>query len=87
MGGRTAKRRRGESPDFLDTVRLVIQANSPGQIVPVAGDEVKSALAPVLYSVTGALVADRTMAEQGGGSAHLGGDENNDDDGAPPRTQ
>jgi hypothetical protein len=50
-------------------------------------DEVKSALAPMLYAVTGALVADRTMAEQGGGSAHLGGDEDNDDDGASPRTQ
>src|SRR5690242_20887000 len=50
-------------------------------------DEVKDALAPVLYAVTGALVTDRTMAEQGNGSAHLGGDEDNDDDGAPPRTQ
>jgi hypothetical protein len=50
-------------------------------------DEVKSALAPVLYAVTGALVTDRTMAEQGDGSAHLGGDEDNDDDRAPPRTQ
>ena len=50
-------------------------------------DEVKSALAPVLYAVRGALVTDRTMAEQGGGSAHLGGDEDEDDDGAPPRTQ
>ena len=43
----------------------------------------KSALAPVLYAVTGALVTDRTMAEQGDGS----GDEDNDDDGAPLRTQ
>ena len=50
-------------------------------------DEVKSALAPVLYAVTGALVTDRTMAEQGDGSAHIGGDEDNDDDGAIPRTQ
>ena len=50
-------------------------------------DEVKSALALVLYAVTGALVTDRTMAEQGDGSAHLGGDEDNDDDGAPPRKQ
>ena len=46
-------------------------------------DEVKNALAPVLYAVTGALVTDRTMAEQGDGS----GDEDNDDDGAPLRTQ
>ena len=57
----------------------------------VAGDavseEVKNALAPVLYTVTGALVTDRMMAEQGGGSAHLGGDEDNDDDGMPARTQ
>ena len=57
----------------------------------VAGDavseEVKSALAPVLFAVTGALVTDRTMAEQGGGSAHLGGDEDSDDDGVLPRTQ
>ena len=50
-------------------------------------DEVKSALAPVLYAVTCALVTDRAMAERGDGSAHLGGDEDNDDDGAPPRTQ
>src|SRR5215469_5394894 len=50
-------------------------------------DEVKSALAPVLYAVTGALVTDRSMAEQGEGSAHLGGDEDIDDDGAFPRTQ
>jgi hypothetical protein len=50
-------------------------------------DEVRNTLAPVLYAVTGALVADRTMAEQGDGSAHLGGDEDNDDDGVPPRTQ
>ena len=50
-------------------------------------DEVKIALAPVLYAVTGALVTDRTMAEQGDGSAHLGGDEEIDDDAAPPRTQ
>src|SRR6476646_9758604 len=53
----------------------------------VAGDavseEVKNALAPVLYTGTGALVTDRMMAEQGGGSAHLGGDEDNDDDGMP----
>ena len=57
----------------------------------VAGDgiseEVKSTVAPVLYAVTGALVTDRTMAEQGGGSAHLGGDEDSNDDGAIPRTQ
>ena len=50
-------------------------------------DEVKSALAPVLCAVTGALVTDRSMAEQGEGSAHLGGDEDTDDDGAFPRTQ
>lgn len=57
----------------------------------VAGDavseEVKSAIAPVLYAVTGALVTDRTMAEQGDGSAHLGGNDDYDDDTAPPRTQ
>ena len=50
-------------------------------------DDVKGALAPVLYAVTGALVTDRTMAEQGGGSAHLGGDDDPDDDGVPTRTQ
>jgi hypothetical protein len=57
----------------------------------VAGDavseEVKNALAPVMYAVTGALVTDRTMAEQGDGSAHLGGDEDYDKNGAFPRTQ
>ena len=52
-------------------------------------DEVKSALVPVLYAVTGALVTDRTMEERGDGSAHLGGDEDDDDydDGALPRRQ
>ena len=50
-------------------------------------DEVKNTLAPVLYAVTGALVTDRTMAEEGGGSAHLGGDEDEDDDGVPRRPQ
>jgi hypothetical protein len=50
-------------------------------------DEVKSALAPVLYAVTGALVTDRAMTEQGGGSAHLGGNEDGDDDRTPPRAQ
>ena len=50
-------------------------------------DEVQNALAPILYAVTGALVTDRTMAEQGGGSAHLGGDEDNDEDGTLPRRQ
>jgi hypothetical protein len=50
-------------------------------------DEVKNALAPVLYAVTGALVTDHTMAEQGDGSAHLGGDDDIDGDGAAPRTQ
>ena len=52
-----------------------------------ASDDVKSTLAPILDAVTGALVTDRTMAEQGDGSAHLGGDEDIDDDGALPRTQ
>ena len=50
-------------------------------------DEVKSALAPILYAVTGALVTDRTMAAQGDGSAHLGGDQDIDDDAEPPRAQ
>ena len=57
----------------------------------VAGDavsnDVKDALAPVLYAVTGALVTDRTMSEQGEGSAHLGADEDIDDDESPLRTQ
>jgi hypothetical protein len=50
-------------------------------------DEVKNAIAPVLYAVAGALLTDRTMAEQGEGSAHLGGDEDDDDGGAPTRPQ
>ncbi len=49
--------------------------------------EVKTALSQVLYLVTGALVTDRTMAEQGEGSAHLGGDEDDDDDAGPTRAQ
>ena len=68
----------------LEDVRHLLLELVAGDAV---SDEVKNALAPVLYAVTGALVADRTMAEQGGGSAHLGGDEDGDDDGAPPRPQ
>jgi hypothetical protein len=34
-------------------------------ISDVVSDEVKRALAPVLYAVIGALVTDHTMAEQG----------------------
>jgi len=69
----------------LEDVRHLLLELVAGDAV---SDEVKNALAPVLYAVTGALVADRTMAEQGGGTAHLGGDEdNNDDDGVPRRPQ
>ena len=68
----------------LEDVRHLLLELVAGDAV---SDEVKNALAPVLYAVTGALVTDRTMAEQGGGSAHLGGDEDNDDDGTPLRTQ
>jgi hypothetical protein len=68
----------------LEDVRHLLLELIAGDAV---SDEVKNALAPVLYTVTGALVADRTMAEQGGGSAHLGGDEDNDEEGEPPRTQ
>jgi hypothetical protein len=64
----------------LEDVRHLLLELVAGDAV---SDEVKSALASVLYAVTGALVADRTMAEQGGGSAHLGGDEDSDEDGAP----
>ena len=68
----------------LDDVRYLLLELVAGNAV---SDDVKSALAPVLYAVTGALVADHTMSEQGGGSAHLGGDEDGDEDGAFPRTQ
>jgi hypothetical protein len=68
----------------LEDVRHLLVELAAGDAV---SDEVKNALAPVLYAVTGALVTDRTMAEQGGGSAHLGGDEDGDDDAVPPRTQ
>ncbi len=68
----------------LEDVRHLLLGLVTGDAV---SDEVKSALAPMLYAVTGALVADRTMAEQGGGSAHLGGDDDSDEDGAFPRTQ
>ena len=68
----------------LEDVRQLLLELVAGDAV---SDEVKSALAPVLHAVTGALVTDRTMAEQGDGSAHLGGDEDIDDDAAPPRTQ
>jgi hypothetical protein len=68
----------------LEDVRRLLLELVTGDAV---SDEVKSALASVLYAVTGSLVTDRTMAEQGDGSAHLGGDEDNDDDGAIPPTQ
>lgn len=68
----------------LEDVRHLLLELSAGDAV---SDEVKSTLAPVLYVVTGALVTDRTMAEQGGGSAHLGGDEDIDEDETPVRTQ
>jgi hypothetical protein len=68
----------------LEDVRHLLLGLVAGDAV---SDEVKNTLAPVLYAVTGALVTDRAMAEQGDGSAHLGGDEDIDDDGAPRRTQ
>jgi hypothetical protein len=68
----------------LEDVRHLLQELMAGDAV---SDDVKSALAPVLYAVTGALVTDRTMAELGNGSAHLGGEEDSDEDGAPARTQ
>jgi hypothetical protein len=68
----------------LEDVRHLLLELVAGDAV---SDEVKNALGPVLHTVTSALVTDRTMAEQGGGSAHLGGDEDMDDDGTPPRTQ
>jgi hypothetical protein len=68
----------------LEDVRHLLLEFVAGDAV---SDEVKNALAPILYAVTGALVTDRTMAEQGEGSAHLGGDEDYDDDGAPRRPQ
>jgi hypothetical protein len=68
----------------LEDVRHLLLELAAGDAV---SEEVKSALAPVLYAVIGALVTDRSMAEQGGGSAHLGGDEDMEDDVAPARTQ
>ncbi len=68
----------------LEDVRHLLLELVTGDAV---SDEVKNALASVLYAVTGALVTDRVMAEQGEGSAHLGGDEDVDDGGVPPRTQ
>jgi len=68
----------------LEDVRHWLLELAAGDAV---SDEVKNALAPVLYAVTGALVTDRSMAEQGGGSAHLGGDEDIDEEAAPPRRQ
>jgi hypothetical protein len=68
----------------LEDVRHLLLALAAGDAV---SDEVKSAIAPILYAVTGALVTDRTMEEQGGGSAHLGGDEDGDDDAGPSRMQ
>ena len=68
----------------LEDVRHLLLELVAGDAV---SDEVKSALAPVLYAVTGALVTDRTMEERGDGSAHLGDDEEIDDDGALPWTQ
>ena len=69
---------------MLEDVRHLLLELVAGDAVSV---EVKSMLEPVLYAVIGALVTDRTMAEHGGSSAHLGGDEDIDKDGAPVRTQ
>ena len=68
----------------LEDVRHLLPELMTGHAV---SEEVKEALASVLYAVTGALVTDRTMAEHGDGSAHLGGDEDDDDEGTFPRTQ
>src|SRR3954471_21452866 len=68
----------------LEDVRHLLLELVAGDAV---SDEVKGALAPVLFAVTGSLGTDRTRAEQREVSAHLGGDEDNDDDGAPQRTQ
>jgi hypothetical protein len=68
----------------LEDVRHLLLELVAGDAVSV---DVKRTLTPVLYTVTGALVTDRTMEEQGGGSAYLGGDEDMDDGEAPPRTQ
>ena len=68
----------------LEDVRHLLLELAAGNAV---SDEVKNTLAPVLHVVTGALVTDRTMAEQGGGSAHLGGDDDSDEEEAFARTQ
>jgi hypothetical protein len=68
----------------LEDVRHLLLELVAGNAV---SNEVKNALAPVLYAVTGALVTDRTMAEEGGGTAHLGDDEDDEEDHAPPRPQ
>jgi hypothetical protein len=68
----------------LEDVRHLLLGLAAGDAV---SEEVKNTLAPVLYAGTGALVTDRTMAEEGGGTALLGGDDDIDDDDAPPRVQ
>ena len=64
----------------LEDVRHALLELVAGDAV---SDEVKNALAPVLHTVTSALVTDRTMAEPGSFSAHLGGDEDMDDEERP----
>jgi hypothetical protein len=66
----------------LEDVRHLLLELAAGDAV---SDEVKAALAPVLYAVTGALVTDHPMPEQG--AAHLGGDQDDDGDRAPLRPQ
>jgi hypothetical protein len=68
----------------LEDVRQLLLELVAGNAV---SDEVKNTLAPVLYAVAGASVTDRTMAEQGAGSAHIGGDDDDDDGGMPARKQ
>ena len=68
----------------LEDVRHLLLELAAGDAL---SDEVKSTFAPVLYAVTCALVTNRALAEQGDGSAHLGGDEGDDDDTVPRRTQ
>ena len=63
----------------LEDVRNVLLMLVSGDAV---SGEAQTALEQILYLVTGALVTDRTFAEQNHGSAHLGGDD--DDDASSP---
>jgi hypothetical protein len=66
--------------------RATISASAADRVGGFADFSRRRNIRPTMKLIT-PLVTDRTMAEHGDGSAHLGGDDDIEDDWAPPRTQ